>query len=120
MPSAKHSKMSNPKILEPIYNLEVWVPSDRMGDVMSDLQGRRAMIMGMGSEREWKKSVPGCRKRKCSNINLAQFCYGGRGVFRISYSTYEKVPAEVQDELAESIRSRTGRRIANFYQIHFL
>ena len=40
-------KEAGPKILEPIYDLEVFVPADFMGDVMSDLQGRRALIMGM-------------------------------------------------------------------------
>ena len=44
-------KNAGPKILEPIYDVEVFVPSDRMGDVMGDLQGRRAMIMGMSSEK---------------------------------------------------------------------
>ena len=44
-------KKANPKILEPIYDLEIWVPGERMGDVMSDLQGRRALIMGMGAEK---------------------------------------------------------------------
>ena len=44
-------KNAGPKILEPIYDVEVLVPSDKMGDVMSDLQGRRAIIMGMSSEK---------------------------------------------------------------------
>ena len=44
-------KNAGPKILEPIYDVEVFVPSDRMGDVMGDIQGRRAMIMGMSSEK---------------------------------------------------------------------
>ena len=52
---SKAFKNAGAKILEPIYNLNVWVPSDRMGDVMSDLQGRRAMIMGMGSEKGLEK-----------------------------------------------------------------
>ena len=47
----KPSGNAGPKILEPIYDVEVFVPSDRMGDVMGDLQGRRAMIMGMSSEK---------------------------------------------------------------------
>ncbi len=41
---------ANPKILEPIYDVEVHTPDDTMGDVMSDLQGRRAIIMGMESD----------------------------------------------------------------------
>ena len=48
-------KTAGPKILEPIYDLEVFVPDDYMGDVMSDLQGRRAMIMGMDSEAGYQK-----------------------------------------------------------------
>ena len=52
-------KNAGPKILEPIYDVEVFVPSDRMGDVMGDLQGRRAMIMGMSSEKGFEKLVSG-------------------------------------------------------------
>ena len=48
-------KNAGPKILEPIYDVEVFVPSDRMGDVMGDLQGRRARIMGMSSEKGFEK-----------------------------------------------------------------
>ena len=48
-------KNAGPKILEPIYDLEVYVPADCMGDVMSDLQGRRALIMGMDSENGYQK-----------------------------------------------------------------
>ena len=44
-------KNAGPKILEPIYDVEVLTPADVMGDVMSDLQGRRAIIMGMSSEK---------------------------------------------------------------------
>ena len=50
-------KEAGPKILEPIYDVEVFVPSDKMGDVMSDLQGRRGMIMGMTSENGYEKLV---------------------------------------------------------------
>src|SRR5699024_4003427 len=43
-------RKAGPKIMEPIYNVEVLVPSDKMGDVMSDTQTRRAIIEGMSSE----------------------------------------------------------------------
>ena len=46
---------AGPKILEPIYDVEVFVPSDKLGDVMSDMQGRRGMIMGMSSEKGYEK-----------------------------------------------------------------
>ena len=58
---AQAFKEAGPKLLEPIYDLDVLVPSDRMGDVMSDLQGRRGMVLGMNSERGFehlKAKVP--------------------------------------------------------------
>jgi elongation factor G len=100
---SKAFKNAGPKILEPIINLEVWVQSERMGDVMSDLQGRRAMIMGMGSERGMEKisaKVP--QKEMFRYATSLSSVTGGRGVFSISFDGYEKVPAEVQDELLKA------------------
>lgn len=93
-------KEAGPKILEPIYNLEVMVPSERMGDVMSDLQGRRALIMGMGSEKGYEKieaKVP--LKEMYKYITSLSSITQGRGRFNMSFDGYEKVPQEVQDEL---------------------
>jgi elongation factor G len=100
---SKAFKNAGAKILEPIYNLSVWVPSDRMGDVMSDLQGRRAMIMGMGSEKGLEKitaKVPLKEMFKYST-SLSSIT-GGRGLFKMEFSEYEKVPADVQDELLKA------------------
>lgn len=97
---SKAFKEAGPKILEPIYNLEVSVPSDRMGDVMSDLQGRRAMIMGMGSEKGFEKieaKVP--LKEMFKYITSLSSLTQGRGRFTMAFDGYEKVPQEVQDEL---------------------
>lgn len=96
-------KIASPKILEPVYNLEVLVPSDRMGDTMSDLQGRRAMIMGMGSEHGMEKisaKVP--LKEMFKYTTSLSSITGGRGVFSMSYDGYEKVPADVQEELLKA------------------
>ncbi|HNW49675.1 MAG TPA: elongation factor G [Prolixibacteraceae bacterium] len=96
-------KKAGPKILEPIYNLEVYTPSERMGDVMSDLQGRRALIMGMGSEKGYEKisaKVPLKEMNKYST-SLSSLT-GGRGWFNLEYDAYEKVPADVQDELLKA------------------
>ncbi len=100
---SKAFKNAGAKILEPIYNLEVWVPADRMGDVMSDLQGRRAMIMGMGSEKGMEKisaKVP--LKEMFRYATSLSSITGGRGVFNSTFDNYEKVPAEVQDELLKA------------------
>lgn len=96
-------KNAGAKILEPIYDLNVWTPSDRMGDVMSDLQGRRAMIMGMGSEKGLEKisaKVPLKEMHKYTT-SLSSIT-GGRGVFTLKYDNYEKVPTDVQDELLKA------------------
>jgi elongation factor G len=48
-------KAAGPKLLEPIYHVEVVVPEERMGEVMTDIQGRRAMILGMEGEGIYQK-----------------------------------------------------------------
>lgn len=96
-------KNAGPKILEPILNLDVWVPSDRMGDAMSDLQGRRAMIMGMGSEKGMEKITAKVPQKEMFKYTTAlSSITGGRGVFSISFDGYEKVPADVQEELLKA------------------
>lgn len=93
-------KEAGPKILEPIYDVEVRVPSDRMGDVMSDLQGRRALIEGMSSEKGFeviKAKVPLKEMNKYST-SLSSIT-GGRAFYSMKFSKYEKVPAEIQEEL---------------------
>jgi len=93
-------KEAGPKILEPVYDVEVRVPADRMGDVMSDLQGRRAIIEGMSSEKGFeviKAKVPLKEMNKYST-SLSSIT-GGRASYTMKYSSYEKVPPEVQDQL---------------------
>lgn len=93
-------KIAGPKILEPIYDLEVYVPSDYMGDVMSDLQGRRAMIMGMDSEAGYQKlqaKIP-LKELASYSISLSSLT-GGRASFTTKFSSYELVPNELQQTL---------------------
>ncbi len=100
---SKAFKNAGAKILEPIYNLNVWLPSDRMGDAMSDLQGRRAMIMGMGSEKGLEKitaKVP--LKEMYKYTTSLSSITGGRGLFTLEFDNYEKVPTDVQDELLKA------------------
>lgn len=93
-------KNAGPKILEPIYDINVWVQSERMGDVMSDLQGRRALIMGMGSEKGYEKITARVPLKEMNKYSTSlSSLTGGRGVFNMKFAAYEKVPQEVQDEL---------------------
>lgn len=93
-------KNAGPKILEPIYDLEVFVPSDFMGDVMSDLQGRRAMIMGMDSEAGYQKLQAKIPLKELSNYSISlSSLTGGRASFTTKFASYELVPNEVQQAL---------------------
>ena len=75
-------KAAGPKILEPIYDLEVYVPDDFMGDVMSDLQGRRALIMGMDSEAGYQKLMAKIPLKELSNYSISlSSITGGRASF---------------------------------------
>ena len=89
-------KNAGPKILEPIYDVEVFVPSDRMGDVMGDLQGRRAMIMGMSSEKGFEKLVAKVPLKEMSSYSTAlSSLTGGRASFIMKFSSYELVPTQM-------------------------
>ena len=95
---------AGPKVLEPVYDVEVFVPSDKMGDVMSDIQGRRGMIMGMESENGYEKlsaKVP--LKEMASYSTTLSSLTGGRASFIMSPSTYELVPGDVQNKLVEEL-----------------
>ncbi|OJX88973.1 MAG: elongation factor G [Paludibacter sp. 47-17] len=97
---AQAFKEAGPKLLEPIYDVEVLAPSDRLGDVMSDLQGRRALIMGMSSEKGFEKlsaKVP--LKELGSYSTSLSSLSGGRASFTMKFASYELVPADIQDKL---------------------
>jgi elongation factor G len=91
---------AGPKILEPIYDVEVFVPADKMGDVMSDLQGRRGMIVGMSSENGYEKlqaKVP-LKEMSTYSTTLSSIT-GGRASFIMKFASYELVPGDIQNKL---------------------
>ncbi len=93
-------RKATPKILEPIYDVEVLTPVEDMGDVMSDLQTRRAIIMGMEADFGFQKlsaKVP-LKEMQRYSTSLSSIT-GGRATFSMNFAGYEKVPAEVQEEL---------------------
>ena len=100
-------KNAGPKILEPIYDVEVFVPSDKMGDVMGDLQGRRDMIMGMSSEKGFEKLVAKVPLKEMSSYSTAlSSLTGGRASFIMKFSSYELVPTDVQDKLIKDFEAK--------------
>lgn len=96
-------KNAGPKILEPIYDLEVYVPADFMGDVMSDLQGRRALIMGMDSEAGYQKLQAKIPLKELSNYSISlSSLTGGRASFTTKFASYELVPNDIQQQLIKA------------------
>ncbi len=96
-------KNAAPKILEPIYDVEVMVPEEKMGDVMTDLQGRRALIMGMDSEGGYQKiraKVPLAEMNRYSTT-LSSIT-SGRATYGMKFAEYQQVPADVQDQLLKA------------------
>ena len=99
-------KDAGPKILEPIYDLEVFVPADFMGDVMSDLQGRRALIMGMDSEAGYQKLQAKIPLKELSSYSIAlSSITGGRASFTTKFASYELVPTDIQQQLIKEHES---------------
>ena len=93
-------KDAGPKLLEPVYDVVVQTPSDRLGDIMSDLQGRRAIIMGMESEKGYEKlsaKIP--LKELGSYSTTLSSLTGGRASFSMKFASYELVPMDIQDKL---------------------
>jgi elongation factor G len=89
-------KEASPKILEPIYDVEILVPEDKMGNVMTDLQGRRAIIMGMDGGMI-KARVPLAEMNRYSTA-LSSLT-SGRASYTMKFAEYAPVPGDIQDKL---------------------
>ena len=94
---------AGPKIMEPIYDVEVLTPSEYMGSVMSDLQNRRAMIMGMESDKGFDRlnaRVPLAELYRYST-SLSSLT-SGAATYTMQFASYEQVPADVQEKLLKA------------------
>lgn len=97
---AQAFKEANPKVLEPIYDVEVLVPTEIMGDVMSDINGRRGMVLGMTTEKSFTRLSAQVPLKELSNYSTTlSSLTGGRATFTMRFHSYELVPADVQDKL---------------------
>ena len=105
-------KNAGPKILEPIYDVEVFVPSDKLGDVMSDMQGRRGMITGMSSEKGYEKLAAKVPLKEMSNYSTAlSSLTGGRASFIMKFASYELVPTDVQNKLMKEFEEQEKEEV---------
>lgn len=93
-------KDAGPKLLEPVYDVIVQAPSDRLGDVMGDLQTRRAVIMGMESEKGYEKLTAKIPLKELGSYSTTlSSLTGGRASFSMKFASYELVPMDIQDKL---------------------
>ena len=104
---AQAFREANPKILEPIYEVEVLVPGDLMGDVMSDLNGRRGMVLGMEAEKNFQRLKALVPLAEMSNYSTTlSSLTGGRATFTMRFKDYELVPGDVQERLIKDYASQ--------------
>jgi elongation factor G len=102
-------KNAGPRILEPIYEIEVLVPADRMGDVMTDLQNRRGIILGMEAEGNYQKikaKVPLAELNRYSTA-LSSLT-SGKATFTMKFSEYQQVPSNIQETLLKAYEEKDG------------
>ena len=99
---------AKPQLLEPIYNIEILCSGDVMGDVMSDLQTRRAIIMGMETEGHYQKilaRIPLAEMYKYSSTlrSISQ----GRAKFSREFAEYAAVPNDIQQKLIADFKAKS-------------
>jgi len=103
-------KEAKPVVLEPIYDLEVRVPEEAMGDVMGDISSKRGKISGMDREGRFqliRAKIPLAELHKYSST--LRSLSGGRGIHRQSFSHYEEVPGDIQAKLMTAYEERRAK-----------
>ena len=91
---------AKPVLLEPILNVEITTPEEFMGDIMGDLNSRRGRVLGMDAAGKYQVIK--------ANVPMSEFLTyapdltsmtGGRGVYSMSFSHYDEVPAQIAEKL---------------------
>ena len=98
-------RKAGPMLLEPIYEVTVTVPADNMGDILGDMNTRRARVLGMdqeGSKSIVRSEVPLAEMQSYA-ADLRSMTQG-RGVFSMKFMQYGRVPGHLQDELVAKLR----------------
>ena len=93
---------AHPQLLEPIYHVEILCPNEDTGDVMGDLQTRRAMISGMDTEGHYQKIIAEVPLAELHDYgSTLRSITGGKAKFSMKFSDYQLVPANVQQDLVK-------------------
>jgi elongation factor G len=105
-------KDAAPVLLEPIMNVRIVVPEAYMGDILGDLNTRRARVQGMDNEKGRSvvtAQVPQAEMLRYTT-DLRSFT-GGRGIFTMEFSHYEVVPSHIaQDIIAQRQKEMQAAR----------
>ncbi|OPZ72476.1 MAG: Elongation factor G [Firmicutes bacterium ADurb.Bin456] len=102
----KGALQAKPVLLEPIMNVEVTVPDNSMGDIISDFNTKRGRVLGtepLGKQTVIKATVPLSEMYRYA-IDLKSMTQG-RGSFKMEFSSYEEVPARLADDIIKKVKA---------------
>lgn len=91
---------AGPVLMEPIMNVKVIVPENNMGDILGDLNTRRARVQGMDTDKG--RSVVTAQVPMAELLRYTtqlRSLTGGRGIFDMEFDHFERVPAHLQQEI---------------------
>lgn len=97
-----------PILLEPIYEVEVTVPNEYMGDIMGDLNSRRARVLGMdqeGARAVVRAEVP-LAEMQTYSADLRSMTQG-RGLFKMTFLRYGRLPTHLQEQVVAEARRKS-------------
>ena len=96
---------ANPKLLEPVNTIDVKVPEETMGNVMTDLQGRRSIVLGIESKGKYQVIQVKTPKAELFRFSTdLRSLTHGKGTFTVKKTEFEPVPRNVQQEVVESFK----------------
>lgn len=107
----KGMQQGNPVLLEPIMNIHITIPDNFTGDVMSDLNSKRARVMGMtpgdGINVIDAQAPLAEVQRYATDLRAIT---QGRGSYTMEYSHYEQVPAHIAQKIIEASKKETEKQ----------
>lgn len=101
----KAMEKANPVLLEPVMKVMIFVPEESLGDVMGDLNSRRARIMGMDRSGQMQLIRAMIPLAEMLNFNPALTSItGARGYFEMEFDHYEEVPPHIAQKIIDNVR----------------
>lgn len=101
---------ARPTLLEPIMDAEIAVPTESVGDVMGDVSGRRGRVQSSearGASQVIKAQVPMAEMLEYASALTS--LTGGKGAFRMEFSHYEEVPAQLREKIVAEAQAQRAQ-----------